>query len=57
MSGMSLLGLLIGFIALVCAIVFFFIAKPRKGSPNDNFLNFDVKKEVIYENEEEEEED
>ena len=46
-GGMTLLGLFLGFIALIVAILFFIKAKPRKGSPIDNFLSFDVKKENL----------
>ena len=40
MSGMTLLGLVIGFIAFIAAIFFFIKSRPKESDPVDDFLSF-----------------
>ncbi len=40
MSGMTLMGLIIGFIAFIAAIFFFIKSRPKESDPIDDFLSF-----------------
>ena len=44
LSGMTLLGLIIGFISMIIALVFYFRARPKESDPVADFMQFSLNK-------------